>query len=226
MAVAARSHEQILPLPRAYTLDFASRITGLTRRQLEYWDSSDVIKPSVAPYGGRGSARLYSFQDLIRLKVGAGLRQRGWRPSEIRRAVAALELRGWRDPLVTATLVAAKDGGHEVMLVDPSLGRPVSARHPDQVAEPMDIPLEEIRTGLETTIADHLRRDPGKTERVRDLQGSAPVIAGTRVPVARIRELHRRGWDVPRILAAHPHLMPQDITVALGQRTSRNGRLA
>lgn len=208
-------------LPHAYTVDLASRITGLSRRQLEYWDATDVIRPSLASYEGRGAQRLYSFRDLIKLKVGAGLRRRGWLPSDIRRLVDALEARGWRDPLVTATLVVAKGGGRDVMLLDPSLDHPVSARNLDQLLEPMDLPLEEIRTGLETTIADLLRRRTGHVAKVRDLQGSDPVIEGTRVPVERIQELTRRGWDEDRILAAHPHLTPEDIRAALAAPHSR-----
>ncbi len=213
-------------LPTAYTAELTSRVTKLTRRQLDYWDATDVIKPSIAAFEGRGAARLYSFRDLIKLKVGAGLRKRGWLPNEIRRLVSNLEQRGWQDPLVTATLVAAKEGGREVLLLDPSMDRPISLRDLDQLAEPMDIPLEEIRTGLETTISALLTRRTGQVAKVRDLQGSEPVIAATRVPVERIKELRRRGWDEARTLAAHPHLTVDDIRAALAEPDVARARSA
>jgi DNA-binding transcriptional MerR regulator len=40
-------------------------ITGLTIRQITYWDSSHFIKPSISEAAGYGSARLYSFVDLV-----------------------------------------------------------------------------------------------------------------------------------------------------------------
>jgi DNA-binding transcriptional MerR regulator len=55
----------------AFAQDLVSRITGLSRSQLDYWDRTDVIKPSIAEYEGRGSPRFYSFRDLIKLKVAA-----------------------------------------------------------------------------------------------------------------------------------------------------------
>jgi DNA-binding transcriptional MerR regulator len=71
-------------MQQAFTQELASRITGLSRRQLEYWDATGVIQPSIAPYEGRGRGRLYSFRDLIKLKVGAEMRRRHMRPSRIR----------------------------------------------------------------------------------------------------------------------------------------------
>ncbi|MBI4481504.1 MAG: MerR family transcriptional regulator [Acidobacteria bacterium] len=54
------------------------RIVGLSPRQVDYWDWTGFISPSVAPARGRGSSRLYSFADLLcfrtaRLLMGAGI---------------------------------------------------------------------------------------------------------------------------------------------------------
>ena len=54
-----------------------SRITELTKRQIGYWDTSDLIKPSVQEAEGYGTTRLYSFIDLVQLMVAK--RPGSWR---------------------------------------------------------------------------------------------------------------------------------------------------
>lgn len=46
-----------------------AKLTGLTRRQLDHWDRTSLFMPSLAPAEGRGSARFYSFLDVVELRV-------------------------------------------------------------------------------------------------------------------------------------------------------------
>ncbi len=46
-----------------------SEITGITHRQLAYWDLTGLLKPSVRSASGRGSRRLYSIRDMVELKI-------------------------------------------------------------------------------------------------------------------------------------------------------------
>ena len=53
-----------------FTAHQASRFTGCTARQLRYWDQIGLVRPSVQQTGGRpGVPRMYSFRDLVALKV-------------------------------------------------------------------------------------------------------------------------------------------------------------
>jgi DNA-binding transcriptional MerR regulator len=45
------------------------RIVGISYRQLDYWARTDLVTPSIRDATGSGSQRLYSFQDLVTLKV-------------------------------------------------------------------------------------------------------------------------------------------------------------
>jgi len=54
----------------------ASRIVGVSLRQIQYWDERGFLRPSVRA-AGRGSKRLYSFSDLINLKVVKDLSNHG-----------------------------------------------------------------------------------------------------------------------------------------------------
>jgi len=69
----------------------ASRFTGTTGNQLRYWDKIGLVKPGVQATGGRpGVRRLYSFRDLIALKVVKSLLDGGMSLQRVRRAYAWL----------------------------------------------------------------------------------------------------------------------------------------
>ncbi len=67
-----------------------SKICGLTKRQLDYWDRTHFIKPSVREAAGYGSARLYSFTDLIQLRVVKILKDKGVSLQKIKKALRYL----------------------------------------------------------------------------------------------------------------------------------------
>jgi DNA-binding transcriptional MerR regulator len=70
-----------------FTSHQASRLTGCTPRQLRYWDQVGLVKPSVQGTGGRpGVPRLYSFRDLVALRVVRSLLDGGMSLQRVRRA--------------------------------------------------------------------------------------------------------------------------------------------
>jgi len=68
----------------------ASSIVGLTKRQIDYWDKTHFIKPSVQEATGYGSARLYSFTDLIQMKVAKNLKDNGITLQKMRKSLIYL----------------------------------------------------------------------------------------------------------------------------------------
>ncbi|MHB8880082.1 MAG: MerR family transcriptional regulator [Thermodesulfovibrionales bacterium] len=68
-----------------------SRIAGLSKRQIDYWDRSHFIKPSVSEASGYGSVRLYSFNDLVQMKVAKTLLDKGISLQQIRKAITYLK---------------------------------------------------------------------------------------------------------------------------------------
>src|SRR4030042_6314715 len=61
-----------------FTLSFntktASKIIGVSLRQLQHWDEKGLVKPSIREAAGKGTIRLYSYTDLIQLRVVKTLR--------------------------------------------------------------------------------------------------------------------------------------------------------
>ena len=70
-----------------YTAQQATRLTGCTPHQLRYWDKVSLVEPSIQQTGGRpGRRRLYSFRDLVALRVVRSLLDNGMSIQRVRRA--------------------------------------------------------------------------------------------------------------------------------------------
>lgn len=70
-----------------FTAQQATRLTGCTPHQLRYWDKVGLVSPSLQSTGGRpGRRRLYSFRDLVALRVVKSLLDNGMSVQRVRRA--------------------------------------------------------------------------------------------------------------------------------------------
>ncbi|PPK92175.1 MerR-like DNA binding protein [Kineococcus xinjiangensis] len=83
----------------------ACRVAGITYRQLDYWARTGLVEPSVRSAAGSGSQRLYSFRDVLVLKVVKRLLDTGVSLQQIRTAVMHLRERGVED-LARITLMS------------------------------------------------------------------------------------------------------------------------
>ena len=75
----------------------ACHAAGITYRQLDYWARTGLVEPSVRPATGSGTQRLYSFRDILVLKVVKRLLDTGVSLQQIRTAVTHLRERGVAD---------------------------------------------------------------------------------------------------------------------------------
>lgn len=75
----------------AFNTKTVSNITGLTIRQIDYWDRTHFMKPSLKEASGYGTARLYSFTDLVSLRVAKTLIDKGISLQKIRKAIIYLK---------------------------------------------------------------------------------------------------------------------------------------
>ena len=83
------------------------RLVGITYRQLDYWARTDLLRPTAKEASGSGSQRLYSFTDLIQLKVIKRLLDAGMSLKRIRSAVEILRDQLESDrPLTDVTLLS------------------------------------------------------------------------------------------------------------------------
>jgi len=117
---------------RGFPIHLAAELTGVTLRTLVNWCSRDFVKPSVSPgRTGPGGERLYSFRDLVAIRVADVLRRQGIDVRHLPLVVDyirkrdGLELeqplvadtilvsdgRGFREVQCTASLMEVRQGG-------------------------------------------------------------------------------------------------------------------
>jgi DNA-binding transcriptional MerR regulator len=68
----------------------ACHAAGITYRQLDYWARTGLVVPSVRDASGSGTQRLYSFRDIVVLKVVKRLLDAGVSLQNIRKAIETL----------------------------------------------------------------------------------------------------------------------------------------
>lgn len=71
-----------------FTPKEVARIVGISYRQMQYWDKTNFIKPS---YRRKGKYRLYTFTDLIQLKVAKTLREAKFSIQKLRTTIKSLK---------------------------------------------------------------------------------------------------------------------------------------
>ncbi|MEU0316661.1 MerR family transcriptional regulator [Nocardioides sp. NPDC006273] len=94
-----------LPSDTGYRGPTACNAAGISYRQLDYWARTGLVEPSVRGATGSGTQRLYSFRDILILKVIKRLLDAGISLQQIRAAVQHLRERG-TDDLTRVTLMS------------------------------------------------------------------------------------------------------------------------
>ena len=126
-------------LKKYYTSREVAGLTGLTARQLQWWDARRLFTPAVAPRrteAGGFTERRYTPQDVLELQVLADLRQRGYSIPRLRRLLSAL-----RDVFGIRLVDAIGDGGPMTLFIR---GDELYARTQDGRLFNMDFPSQPL----------------------------------------------------------------------------------
>jgi uncharacterized protein (DUF433 family) len=202
----------------AFTEEQTERLTGVSRRQLQHWDRTAFFVPSMAAGNRRlAYSRLYSFRDIVSLRVINELRNKA--------GVSLPHLREVKEKLVHL----GDDIWSKTTLY--VLNRRVVFHNPDDgVLEEvlsrqgvMQIPLQIITGTVEDDVAALRRRDPasvGKVERHRSIAHNQPVVAGTRIPVSTVKAFAAAGYSTDAIRREYPTLTEADISAAIAYGTA------
>jgi uncharacterized protein (DUF433 family) len=195
---------------QAFTADRVRALTSLSLRQLQYWDEQGFIRPSLTARQGRGRKRLYSFRDLVSLKVAAQLRQHGVSLQQIRKVNTHLRTLDYRSPLAELRFFVS---GSTLYFEEQGTVR--EGRRPEQVLASFVVPIGVIAQSLAGQIARLRQRPHGEIEQRRGTLGGQPVIKGTRITVASVQGLAAAGASLGEILEMYPDLTRQDVDAAL-----------
>jgi DNA-binding transcriptional MerR regulator len=126
-------------LKKYYTSREVAVLTGLTARQLQWWDARRLFKPAVAPHrtaAGGFTERRYSPLDVLELQVLADLRRRGFSVPRLRRLLSTL-----RDVFGLRLVEATGEGGPMTLFIG---GDQLYARAQDGRLFNMDRPTQPL----------------------------------------------------------------------------------
>ena len=205
-------------LIETFSEETTSRLSGVSVRQLRYWDSDKFFSPSLG-YADRSKpfSRLYSFRDLVALKVLNGLRNDAKVPlghlREVKEKLLALGEALWGE---TTLYVHNK----RVVFVNPetdALEEVVSGQGV------LQIPLLVASSNMREAIRLLNRRTPetiGKFERNRKIADNQLVIAGTRIPVESVKAFAKEGYTIAQIKLEYPTLTEDDVRAAINYDTA------
>lgn len=122
-------------------------LTGISYRQLDYWATTGLVGSSIRQAAGRGSRRVYSFADLVALRVVRQLREAGVSIQTIRRAVRWLQNRA-NQPLATLALTGQ---GKKVFALTDDPAKLIEATAEGQVV--LAISVEKVARHLERGVS-------------------------------------------------------------------------
>jgi len=205
----------------AFTADNVCRLTRLSPRQLRYWDTTDFFSPELLDeHQSRAFGRIYSFRDVVGLRVIAVLRNDHRIPLQELRRVGEWLLAHHDYPWSSLRFALS---GRKVVFVEPASGQYVEAKGGGQTV--IQIALEPIANEMRQA-ADGLRErrkeQIGSVVRNRYVVHNAWVLAGTRIPTQAVWNFHEAGYSADAIIKEYPRLMPEDIKAAIDFETSRN----
>ncbi len=87
-----------------YRVPEVCNVVGISYRQLDYWARTGLVSPSIRAAGGSGTQRLYSFTDLVTLKVIKQLLDTGVSLRKIRSAIHYLRDNMKKQPVGTTLM--------------------------------------------------------------------------------------------------------------------------
>jgi DNA-binding transcriptional MerR regulator len=154
-------------LKRFYSSREVAQLTGLSARQLQWWDARRLFAPAIAPQrteAGGFTERRYTPMDVLELQVLADLRRRGFSIPRMRRLLSTL-----RDVFGLRLYEAIGEGGPVTLMIggDQLFARGADGRvfNLDDPEQPLlmvgeDLPLRQLtarerrrRTAASATVA-------------------------------------------------------------------------
>jgi len=206
---------------RAFSAFHVCRLTGLSLRQLAYWDNTEFFSPYYSSENRRSPfGRVYSFEDLVGLRVIAILRNDRKIPLQKLRRIAqdltTYHSRPWSGLVLYVV-------GKDVFFKEPVTDHIRKVGHPQYTFKvAVDIVTTDMQSKAE---ALRLRRADqiGRVERHRNIVHNAWRVAGTRIPTKTVWRYYEAGYDTVSIIRDYPQLTAADILAAISheQRLAR-----
>lgn len=201
---------------RAFSADHVTRLTGLSKGQLRYWDKTGFFQPRYA-YEDRSApySRVYSFRDIVGLRTLAVLRKEHKVSLQHLRDVAQQldqELDHFNQDLwATTTLYVLKKKVHFREPTTAQIRRVLNGQY---VMIRLVRIINDVSEGI-SRLKERSTEQVGKIERHRHVARNAWVHAGTRIPTEIIASFKEAGYTNEQIRREYPSLTDADIEAAV-----------
>lgn len=195
----------------AFSEEQAASLSEVSLHQLRRWDAEGFFRPSYSDQKGVPYGRVYSFRDLVSLRILNDLRNKKRIPLRHLRQVSE-QLAHLGDARWTATTLYVL--GKRVVFEDPRTSLRQEVVSGQRV---FDIPLRVVISSTRAAVRKLGRRDSdvGQISRARFIAQNEPVVAGTRVPVSAVQDFAAAGYSAERIMREYPGLTKDDVAAAL-----------
>lgn len=213
-----KKQDQKTTVISAFTEDQVERLTGISVTQLRYWDRTGFLAPSLANENRRlPYSRLYTFRDLVSLKVLNALR------NESKVSLAHLRdvkerLAHLGDDIWASTVLYVLN--KQVVFHNPDTGALEEVVSQQGV---LSIPLKVVAGELHAAVDAMKKREGsevGQIAQSRNVAHNQQVIAGTRIPVRSIKAFADAGYSVEQIIEQYPSLTREDIEAAIAHKAA------
>lgn len=202
----------------AFDEEHAAKLTGVSLSQLRYWSRTGFFEPAFVSGGHRAFARVYSFADIVSLKVLNTLRNQF--------DVSLQQLRDVKDKLNHLgqsrwTGVKLYVLNKKVLFIEPKTKRPQEIASGQYI---VPIALDEVIAHTNKDILRLKERDQadvGKVERSRYVNHNSPVVSGTRIRVSAIKAFADAGYTQKQIIREYPGLTEADIKAAISYKEDK-----
>ncbi len=166
-------------LKKFYTSREVAGLTGLTARQLQWWDARRLFAPAIASHrtdAGGFTERRYTAIDVLELQVLADLRRRGFSVPRLRRLLIAL-----RDAFGIRLYEAIGEGGALTLYIggDQIYARTAEGQlfNLDQPSQPLLMVGEEL--SIRPLVArERKRRRTGRLKAAPAPKAATPTKSG------------------------------------------------
>ena len=151
---------------QGFTGGEAAKLSGVKYATLDYWDRTGFLKPTLSTQSGlsgKGRDRIYSFTDLVALRVARELREQGIPLQRIRKVVDHLLAAGSNRPLSTNRLYVVGD---------------------DVIVRGGEQPTRERAQSPRSGRVASRRRDGARTRRERNARPRRTSLSNARSPPA------------------------------------------
>ncbi|MCU0827946.1 MAG: DUF433 domain-containing protein [Tabrizicola sp.] len=198
-----------MTLVQAFSLEQASRLTGISVNQLRNWDRTGFFRPSLASENRREAfSRIYSFVDLASLKVISTLRNETRVSLQHLREVGKKLSKLGENKWASITLYVLNK---KVVFHNPETDSKEEIVSGQAI---LDIPLEVVRTNMQRAVDAERQRTSdefGRLEKHRFVAHAQTVVAGTRIPVRAVVSFIKASYSDEQIIEEYPSLTVDDI---------------